>query len=60
LVRRSISLDLPLYDAGGGELVIRASGDPIRIDELLFDLAERFGVFAAFIEYRLHRFALVL
>jgi hypothetical protein len=59
LVRRSISLDLPLYDAGGGELVIRASGDPTRIDELLFDLAERFGVSTAFIEYRLHRYALV-
>jgi Zn-dependent peptidase ImmA (M78 family) len=39
--------------------VLRAAGDPIRVEQLLFDLAERFGVSASFIEYRLHRYALV-
>jgi Zn-dependent peptidase ImmA (M78 family) len=59
LVRRAIALRLPLRDTGENQPVLRAAGDPIRIEELLFDLAERFGVSASFIEYRLHRYALV-
>jgi Zn-dependent peptidase ImmA (M78 family) len=31
----------------------------MRVEQLLLDLAERFGVSASFIEYRLHRYALV-
>jgi len=59
LVRRAIALRLPLRNAGEGEPVLRAGGDPIRVEELLLDLAERFGVSSSFIEYRLHRYALV-
>jgi len=59
LVRRAIGLRLPLRNAGEGEPVLRAGGDPIRVEELLLDLAERFGVSSSFIEYRLHRYALV-
>ena len=59
LVRRAIALRLPLQNAGEGEPVLRAGGDPIRVEELLLDLAERFGVSSSFIEYRLHRYALV-
>jgi len=59
LVRRAIVLGLPLRDAGEDHPVLRAEGDPVRVDELLFDLAERFGVSAAFIEFRLHRYKLV-
>jgi Zn-dependent peptidase ImmA (M78 family) len=46
-------------DAGEDHPVLSAAGDPIRIEELLFDLGERFGVSASFIEYRLHRYDLV-
>ena len=59
LVRRAIALRLPLRNAGEGEPVLRAGGDSIRVEELLLDLAERFGVSSSFIEYRLHRYALV-
>ena len=59
LVRRAIALRLPLRNAGEGEPVLRAGGDPIRVEELLLDLAERFSVSSSFIEYRLHRYALV-
>ncbi len=59
LVRRAIALDLPLRDAGEDHPVLRAAADPHRIEALLLDLAERFGVSAAFIEYRLHRYQLV-
>ena len=40
LVRRAIALRLPLRNAGEGEPVLRAGGDPIRVEELLLDLAE--------------------
>ncbi len=59
LVRRAISLKLPLVDVGEGQPVLRAKADPMRVEELLLDLAERFGVFASLIEYRLHRYELV-
>ena len=59
LVRRAIGLSLPLRDAGEDQPVLGKAGDPMRIEELLFDLAERFGVSASFIEYRLHRYSLV-
>lgn len=59
LVRRAIALGLPLRDAGEDQPVLRAAADPHRIEALLLDLAERFGVSAAFIEYRLHRYGLV-
>jgi hypothetical protein len=59
LIRRAIALDLPLRDAGEDQPVLRTGGDPVRVEALLFDLAERFGVSASFIEYRLHRYQLV-
>lgn len=59
LIRRAIALGLPLRDAGEDHPVLRAAADPHRIEALLLDLAERFGVSAAFIEYRLHRYQLV-
>jgi hypothetical protein len=59
LLRRAIALGLPLVDAGGDHPVLSAGGDQVRVEELLFDLAERFGVSATFIEYRLHRYDLV-
>jgi hypothetical protein len=59
LIRRAIALDLPLRDAGEDQPVLRTGGDPVRVEALLFDLAERFGVSASFIEYRLHRYKLV-
>ena len=59
LVRRSIALSLPLLDRGEDQPVLRAAGDPVRVEELLFDLAERFGVSTAFIGSRLRRYALV-
>jgi hypothetical protein len=59
LLRRAIAHSLPLRDAGEDQPVLSAAGDPARIEELLFDLAERFGVSASFIEYRLHRYELV-
>lgn len=59
LVRRAISLKLPLVDVGEDQPVLRARADPMRVEELLLDLAERFGVSASLIEYRLHRYALV-
>ena len=59
LVRRAIALSLPLRDAGEDQPVLCKAGDPVRVEELLFDLAERFGVSASFIEYRLHRYTLV-
>jgi hypothetical protein len=59
LIRRAIALSLPLRDTGEDQPVLHATGDPMRVEQLLFDLAERFGVSASFIEYRLHRYALV-
>ena len=59
LVHRAIPLGLPLQDAVEYQPVLRASADPCRLEELLLDLAERFGVSPSFIEYRLHRYALV-
>lgn len=59
LVRRAISLQLPLRDGGADHPVLRADGDPVRIEQLLFDLGERFGVSASLIEYRLRRYQLV-
>jgi len=59
LVRRAISLKLPLVDVGEDQPVLRARADPMRVEELLLDLAERFAVSPSFIEYRLHRYALV-
>ncbi|MGB6538631.1 MAG: hypothetical protein WBF58_22030 [Xanthobacteraceae bacterium] len=59
LVRRAISLQLPLRDAGEDQPVLRADGDPVRVEQLLFDLGERFGVSASLIEYRLRRYQLV-
>lgn len=59
LMRRAIALGLPLRDAGEDQPVLRTGGDPVRVEALLFDLAERFGVSASFIEYRLHRYKLV-
>ena len=59
LVRHSISAGLALLDTGKGEPVLRKKSDPTRIDGLLIDLGERFGVSATFIEYRLHRYGLV-
>ena len=60
LVRRAISLKLPLVDVGEDQPVLRSKADPMRVEELLLDLAERFGVSASLIEYRLHRYDLVL
>lgn len=59
LVRRAIALSLPLRDAGEDQPVLRVTGDPMRVEQLLLDLAERFGVSTSFIEYRLARYALV-
>lgn len=59
LVSRAISLKLPLVDVGEDQPVLRAKADPMRVEELLLDLAERFGVSASLIEYRLHRYELV-
>jgi len=59
LIRRAITLRLPLVDAGRDQPVLRAGGDQDRVEQLLQDLAERFGVSASFIEYRLRRYALV-
>ena len=59
LVRRSIALSLPLLDRGEDQPVLRATGDPARVEELLLDLVERFGVSTAFIGTRLRRYELV-
>jgi hypothetical protein len=59
LVRRSIALGLPLRDAGEDQPVLRGDSDPIRVEDLLFELGERFGVSSSFIEYRLRRYSLV-
>ena len=59
LLRRAISLGLPLVGAGVGDPVLRHGGDPDRVEELHLDLAERFGVSAEFIAYRLQRYALI-
>jgi len=59
LVRRAIALGLPLHNVDDDQPVLRRRADPIRVEELLFDLGERFGVSASFIEYRLHRYKLV-
>jgi hypothetical protein len=59
LVRHSVASGLALFDAGESEPVIRKTSDPSRIEGLLIDLGERFGVSATFIEYRLHRYGLV-
>ena len=54
----AIALSLPLRDAGEDQPVLRVTGDPMRVEQLLLDLAERFGVSTSFIEYRLARYAL--
>jgi Zn-dependent peptidase ImmA (M78 family) len=59
LVRHSVASGLPLFDAGESEPVLRRRSDPSRIEGLLIDLGERFGVSATFIEIRLHRYGLV-
>lgn len=59
LVRRANSHGLPLVDAGRSEPVVRRGGDPDQIEQLHLDLAERFGVSAEFIAYRLQRYALI-
>jgi len=37
-LRRSIALSLPLLDRGEDQPVLRAASDPVRGEELLFDL----------------------
>lgn len=59
LVRLAVTLGLPLVDAGEDQPVLRCDADPFRVEQLLLDLAERFGVSASLIEYRLRRYALV-
>lgn len=59
LVRHSVVSGLALFDAGESEPVLRRRSDPSRIEGLLIDLGERFGVSATFIEIRLHRYGLV-
>ncbi len=59
LLRRAISLGLRLFDVGEKEPVLRVGDDPMRAEELLLDLGERFGVSPEFIEYRLHRYRLI-
>jgi len=59
LVRRAIAFGLPLIDAGEDQPVLRSGCDSLRTEQMLLDLAERFGVSPTFIEYRLRRYALV-
>lgn len=59
LVHRANSHGLPLVDAGRGEPVLRSGGDSERMEQLHLDLAERFGVSAEFIAYRLQRYSLI-
>jgi hypothetical protein len=59
LVRRAIAFGLPVRDIGAEEPILAASGNFDRMEALLIDLGERFGVSATFIEYRLRRYALV-
>lgn len=59
LVRRAISLRLKLVDTGGGKPVLGGLGDADRVEQLHLDLAERFGVSAEFIAYRLQRYGLI-
>lgn len=59
IVRRAAGFGLALRDIGSGVGVLHKRGDPHRIEGLLIDLAERFGVSATFIECRLHRYGLV-
>ena len=59
LVRRAIAFGLPVRDVGAEEPILAASGNFDRMEGLLIDLGERFGVSATFIEYRLRRYALV-
>jgi len=59
LIRHSIALGLALRDAGESQPVLDKKSDPSRVEGLLVDLGERFGVSATFIEYRLHRYGLV-
>jgi hypothetical protein len=59
LVRRAIAFGLPVRDIGAEEPILSASGNFDRMEALLIDLGERFGVSATFIEYRLRRYALV-
>jgi hypothetical protein len=59
LVRRAVAFGLALRDIGGGLPVLRKTCDPHRIEGLLIDLGERFGVSATFMEYRLHRYSLI-
>lgn len=59
LVRGAISLGLPLVDVGRSEPVLRGGGDSDRLEQFHLDLAERFGVSAEFIAYRLQRYALI-
>jgi hypothetical protein len=59
LVRRAVAFGVALRDVGGGLPVLRKICDPLRIEGLLIDLGERFGVSTTFIEYRLHRYHLI-
>jgi len=59
LSRRAAAFGLGLRDVGGGLPGVRKVADPHRIEALLVDLAERFGVSTTFIEYRLHRYKLI-
>jgi hypothetical protein len=59
LVRRAVTFGVALRDVGEGLPVLRKTCDPLRIEGLLIDLGERFGVSATFMEYRLHRYHLI-
>ncbi len=59
MVNRAVALGLPLVDAGQDLPALRAGAGFERIEHLLLDLAERFGVSAEFIECRMRRYALV-
>ena len=59
IVRRAAGFGLALRDIGSGVGALRKRSDPHRIEGLLIDLAERFGVSATFIECRLNRYGLV-
>src|SRR5262249_12720303 len=59
LVRRAVAFGVALRDIGKGLPGLRKTCDPLRIEGLLIDLGERFGVSTTFIESRLHRYQLI-
>jgi hypothetical protein len=59
LVRRAVAFGLALRDTGRGLPALRNTCDPHRIEGLLIDLGERFGVSATFMEYRFRRYNLI-